>query len=405
VAGVNDRTDPWQVLGGCFLLSVGVNAFVIAPSSVAPPFAERFGVATAAVGDVVSAAILGVILVQIPAGYLLDRFDNRRLVVPAVGLYVLVALGAQGVGSFDALLGLRVLGGVLVGFVFTAGANVVAEVFPPERRGLATGLYLASPPTSFAFAHASGPFVAESYGPLRVFLLPATVAVLGAALFALAAREPVRTGSTPTASEFARALGNRSVLVVGLSAFAAYALYLFLNTWLPTYGTTVLSLPLPVAGLVTAVVPLVGIVARPGGGWVSGRLGGRRRPVLAGGLLLGLVLLVAVPFADGTALFLLLVAGAAFAVQLGTGVYYVLTRELAAPGTEGTSLTVLTAVSFTGSFAAPVVGGWLVEGYSWTAAFLVFAGVGLLGALVLLLVPEPGEGERPEGIPGRGTDA
>ena len=388
---MNDRTNPRAVLAGCFLLSVGVNAFVIAPSSVAPLFAERFGVADAAVGDVVSAAILGVIFTQIPAGYLLDRFDNRRLVVPAVGCYVLVVLAIQVVEGFTTLLAVRVLGGVLAGFVFTTGANVVAAVFPPERRGVATGIYLASPPASFALAHATGPFVATSFGPLRVFLLPAAIAVAGTVLFVVAANEPVRSGSTPTADEFARALGNRSVVLVGLSAFAAYALYLFLNTWLPTYGREVLSLPLPVAGLVTALVPLVGIVARPGGGWLSGRLGGRRRPVPAGGLLLGLVLLVAVPFADGMALFLLLVAAAAFAVQLGTGVYYVLTRELATPGTEGTSLTVLTAVSFTGSFAAPVVGGWLVAGYSWTVAFVAFAAVGVLGVLVLAPVPEPSD--------------
>jgi MFS family permease len=336
-------------------------------------------------------AILGVILTQIPAGYLLDRFDNRRLVVPAVGLYVLLVLAIQAVEAFGTLLGLRALGGVLVGFVFTAGANVVAQVFPPRRRGFATGVYLASPPAAFALAHATGPLVATSFGPLRVFLLPGAIAVFGGVLFLLAANEPVRSGSTPSAAEFVRAVGNRSVVLVGLSAFAAYALYLFLNTWLPTYGTEVLSLPLPVAGLVTALVPLVGIVARPGGGWLSGRLGGRRRPVLAGGLLLGLVLLVGVPFADGMALFLLLVAGAAFAVQLGTGVYYVLTRELASPGTEGTSLTVLTAVSFTGSFAAPIVGGWLVAGYSWAVAFVAFAAVGLLGVLVLLPIPEPGD--------------
>ena len=388
---MNDRTDPRAVLAGCFLLSVGVNAFVIAPSSVAPLLAERFGVANAAVGDVVSVAILGVILTQIPAGYLLDRFDNRRLVVPAVGLYVLLVLAIQAVEAFGTLLGLRALGGVLVGFVFTAGANVVAQVFPPRRRGFATGVYLASPPAAFALAHATGPLVATSFGPLRVFLLPGAIAVFGGVLFLLAANEPVRSGSTPSAAEFVRAVGNRSVVLVGLSEFAAYALYLFLNTWLPTYGTEVLSLPLPVAGLVTALVPLVGIVARPGGGWLSGRLGGRRRPVLAGGLLVGLVLLVGVPFADGMALFLLLVAGAAFAVQLGTGVYYVLTRELASPGTEGTSLTVLTAVSFTGSFAAPIVGGWLVAGYSWAVAFVAFAAVGLLGVLVLLPIPEPGD--------------
>jgi MFS family permease len=387
------------VLAGCFLLSVGVNAFMIAPSSIAPLFVERFDVEPTAAGDIISAAIVGSILTQIPGGYLLDRRDNRWLVVPAVGLYVLVVLVIQAVDSWVLFLGLRALGGVVGGFVFTAGANVVGSVFPAERRGFATGVFLTSPPASFALAHATSPPLGTAFGPLRVFLLHATVAILGTGLFLLGAREPVRSGSTPTPGAFARALGDRSVVLVALSAASVYGLYLFLNTWLPTYGTEVLSLPLTSAGLVTAVVPLVGIVARPGGGWLSQRLDGRRRPVLAGGLLLGLVLMSAIPFAAALPSFVLLLAATAFAVQLGTGLYYVLTRELASPGTEGTSLTVMTTISFTGSFLAPLAGGWLIAEYSWTAAFLAFAALGAVGALVLVPVPEPG-GTASEGTSG-----
>ena len=400
---MTNRTRPWLVLAGCFLLSVGVNAFTIAPSSIAPLFVERFDVAPTAAGDVISAAIVGSILTQIPGGYLLDRFDNRRLVVPAVGLFALVVLAIQAVGSWVPFLGLRALGGVVGGFVFTAGANVVGAVFPADRRGFATGIFLTSPPASFALAHSTSPPLGTVLGPLRVFLLHAAIAALGTGLFLLAAREPVRSGSTPAPGEFARALGNRSVVLVALSAAAVYGLYLFLNTWLPTYGTQVLSLPLSAAGLVTAVVPLVGIVARPGGGWLSGRLGGRRRPVLAGGLLLGVVLVGAIPFATALPVFVLLLAATAFAVQLGTGLYYVLTRELASPGTEGTSLTVMTTVAFTGSFLAPLAGGWLIAEHSWTAAFLAFAALGALGVIVLIPVPEPGgtsPGRAPESGPG-----
>lgn len=402
---MTDRTRPWLVLAGCFVLSVGVNAFMIAPSSIAPLFAERFGVAPTAAGDMVSAAIVGSILTQLPGGYLLDRYDNRRLVVPAVALYVLVVLAIQIVEGFVPFLGLRGLGGILAGFAFTAGANVVAGVFPAEQRGFATGIFLTSPPTSFALAHATSPFLGTAFGPLRVFLFHAAVALAGTVVFLVAAREPIRSASPPSPGEFARALGDRSVVLVALSAFAVYGLYLFLNTWLPTYGTTVLSLPLSAAGLVTAVVPLVGIVARPGGGWLSGRLGNRRRPVLAGGLLLGVALMVAIPFAGSFAVFVLLLAATAFAVQLGTGVYYVLTRELATPGTEGTSLTVMTTISFTGSFLAPLLGGWLIAGYSWTVAFVAFAALGALGALALVPVPETGgeSGRDPASGVGRST--
>jgi MFS family permease len=59
----------------------------------------------------------------------------------------------------------------------------------------------------------------------------------------------------------------------------------------------------------------------------------------------------------------------------------------------------MTTISFTGSFLAPLAGGWLIAEYSWTAAFLAFAALGAVGALVLVPVPEPG-GTASEGTSG-----
>lgn len=387
------------MFAGCFLVSIGVNAFMIAPSSIAPLFVERFAIEKAAVGDIVSAAIVGSIVTQIPGGYLLDRYDNRWLLLPGVVLFGAIVVGIQYVGGFVAFLGLRALGGIVGGFVFTGGANVVGEVFTGERRSFATGLFMTSPPVAFFLAHTTSPLVGTALGPLRVFLVHTAVAALGIALFWVGAGSAIRSAGTPTASEFARALGNRRVLLLSVSTFAAYALYLFLNTWVPTYGTDVLSLSLAEAGIVTALVPLVGIGARTGGGWLSSRIGNQRRPVLAGGLLTGLVFLVAIPFAGGFLPFLVLLVVGAFALQLGTGVYYVLIRELATPGTEGTSLTVMTTIGFTGSFVAPILGSWLIEGYSWPVAFGGFAAVGLVGVLVLIPLSE-----RPTGPPAVDAD-
>lgn len=381
------QTNGWVVFAGCFLISIGVNAFMIAPSSIAPLFVAEFAIEKAAVGDIVSAAIIGSIVTQIPGGYLLDRYDNRWLMGPGVVLFGLVVAATQVVGGFTFFLALRAVAGVVGGVVFTGGANVVGEVFTGERRSFATGLFMTSPPVAFFLAHTTSPLVGTAFGPLRVFLLHTAVAGVGLALFAVGAGSTIRSEGTPTAAEFARALGNRRVLLLSVSTFAAYALYLFLNTWVPSYGTDVLSLSLAEAGIVTAAVPLVGIVARTGGGWLSGRLGSRR-PVLAGGLLTGLLLLVAVPFAGSLLPFVVLLVAGAFALQLGMGVYYVLIRELATPGTEGTSLTVMTTIGFTGSFAAPILGGWLIEGYSWSVAFGAFAVLGLVGVLVLVPLSE-----------------
>jgi len=378
------------VLAGCFLLSVGFNGFIISPSSIAPLFAERFAVPQAAVGDVVSAVFVGTILTQVPGGYLLDRYDNRWLVTVATAGFVAVVVAIQAVSSFSVFLGLRVLGGVTAGFLFTAGANAVGQVFDAERTGFATGIYLASPSVAFVAAHATSPLVGTTFGPLAVFPLHGLSTVLGTALVWAGARGPVRGDDAPTVGEFARALGNRSVILVALSAGTVFAMYVFLNTWVPTYGQEVLELPLWLAGVVAALVPLVGIAARPGGGWVSSRIGGRRRPVLVGGLVVGLALTVAIPFVGGVAPFLALLAAGAFSLQLGFGVYYVLAGELAAAGTEGTSLTLMTTISFTGSLVAPVAGGRLIAGPGWTAAFVAFGVIGAVGALALVPVSEPG---------------
>lgn len=392
---------PWVVLAGCFLLSVGFNGFIISPSSIAALFADHFGVPQSATGNIVSAVFVGTILTQVPGGYLLDRYDNRWLMTAATAGFAAVVLATQVVDSFMVFLVLRALGGVVSGFLFTAGANAVSQVFDPERTGFATGIYLASPSVAFVVAHVTSPLVGTAVGPLAVFLLYGLSTVLGTALVWAGAGGPVRGDDAPTAREFARALGNRSVILVALSAGTVFAMYVFLNTWVPTYGTEVLELPLWVAGVVAALIPLVGIAARPGGGWASSRLGGRRRPVLGGGLLVGLGLTVAIPFVGGMAPFLALLAGGAFSLQLGFGVYYVLAGELAAAGTEGTSLTLMTSISFIGSLAAPVAGGWLIAGYGWTAAFLAFAAVGALGALALVPVPEP-EGARAVSTDGSG---
>lgn len=377
------------VFGGCVLLSIAANAFVIAPSSVAPLFAERFGVSEAAVGNLVSAPLLGMVLTQLPGGVLLDRFDNRWLLTGCVVLFALVVVGMQFVEAYGVLLVARVGAGVLTGLLFAGATNVVGEVFPPDRVGFATGVFITGAPVAFVLAHATGPLLGPVTGPVGLFGLHAAIAAAGIALVWVGAPGPIRSAGTPTASEVIRALGNRGVLLTAASGFATYAVYLFLNTWMPTYGTDVVALDLSTAGVVTALVPLAGIPARIFGGWVSNAIGYRRRPVLAAGLVGGVGLLVAIGVVRGVLAFVVLLAAGGFALQLGTGVYFVLVRELANPGTEGTSLTVMTTVTSAGSLLAPLIGGWVIATASWAHAFGLFAVVGLLGVVVLVPVPEP----------------
>ena len=386
VANVRRTMNPWLVLAACFLVSVGANAYFIAPASVVPLVVAEFGVTKAAAGSIISAAVLGSVLAQLPGGVLMDRYDNRYLMGPGIAVFLLSTIATYAVGGFDALLVLRLIGGVASGFVFTMGANVVGRVFSESTQGRATSVFITSAPVGFALAQVASPLVAGAVGLRAVMLAYAGISAVGYVLFLAVTPDPVRSEGEFAAADLRAALTNLPVLLVALSGFCAYSLYLFLNSWMPTYATEVLTLSLAGAGAVTALVPVVGVVARPTGGYLSDHIGYRRRPVIAGSLLTTLTLFLAIPIAGNVFAYagLLLLAG--FALQLSTGIYYVFTQELAVAGTEGTSLTVLTTVSFTGSLVSPVVGGWLVGVTSWTTTFAIYAVLGFIGAIIMVAV-------------------
>jgi nitrate/nitrite transporter NarK len=309
-------------------------------------------------------------------------------VIAATALFVPVAAAGTLATSYEAFLLTRAVAGLAAGGLFVLGTNVVAEVFAGRRQGFVTTLFLASAPVGFAVSQIGGPALGTAFGWTVPFVVYPALAAAGCVLFVLSRPAAIRTGERISAAEFRIAVRNRSVLLVSLAGFCSYTLYIFLNSWMPTYAAEQLPMTLEQAGAVVALLPAVGVVARPTGGWLSDRLGHRRRVVVIASLLVALPAFLALSTAISVVLFAGVMLGVGFALQFGMGVYYVYVRELAAADTGATSLTVFTTVSFTGTLLAPSLGGWLVDVAAWQPAFLVHAGIGLLGVGLLVLTPD-----------------
>lgn len=374
----------WVVLFAGWLVSVGYTAFLIAPASVLPLLAEEFGIQQGTAGLSISAVYLSWALLQLPGGLLLDRYDNRKLVPVGVGCYLLAAVGCLLAGTYPTFLLARVVGGVAALFLWTGGANIVSSTFPPETRALGTSLFVASAPVGFAVGQFAGPHVASALGWRAIFPVYALVTVVGFPLFWYAST-PAREEASLTVRGFLAALRNPAVLALSAASFCAYSLFLFFNSWMPAYATEELGIGLAVAGTAAALFPLASALARPSGGWLSDRLGGRRRLVVAGSFLCSLPLFLVVVLARTPLVFAAALLGAGFVSQLSVGVLYVYVDELADVGTAGTSLAVLTTLSVTGSLVSPALSGWIVETFSWQAAF-VYAGALSAAGLALTLV-------------------
>lgn len=383
------------LLLGASLVSTGLAAYEIAPASVYPLIRESLGIGATSAGLLVGVMFGIAVVASLPAGALLDRSDTRRMM--AVAVVVLFIVGAWGWwagsnGAFGSLLVSRVVGGAAFVVAWNAGIDIVSEAADEARRATLVGVFTASGPLGFAVGQGLGPTIAARWGWPAIFLAFNGIALLGLLVFWPASRGLGSAGGdVPSLDEFGAVLKDRSVWLIGSLAFLGYSLYLFVNSWGPSYLTDELGLSLALSGLIVALFPAVGVVGRIGGGVLSDRLfAGRRRPVVliafvvATPLLASFTLLRAIPALVAS----LLVAGVA--IQLMIGLAFVYVRELVPSRVAATAVAYLTAVGLAGAFVSPIAGGAVIDAVGYPMAFL---GAGVLSAVGVALawqVPEPG---------------
>lgn len=379
----------WGTLVGLFLLTAGFIAYAIAPASIFPMFMETFDIGKPAAGTSISAIFLTWAILQIPGGYALDRYDNRRLVLGGGLLFVAASVCGLLTASYPAFLVTRLASGASAVFLFVGSINILSSVLPESRRAVGLSLFVASPPFGAALAQYAGPVLAGGHGWQAPFLAYTLLALVGLGLALTLHRQPTEVTDRVDFGQFLSALRQPAVLLVSVASFCTYAVWTFLNTWMPTYGNEVLGIELAAAGAAAAFVPLGGMVSRPVGGWISELLGGRLKPVIVLSFLASIALLYCLSVAPSPTAFAVLLALTGGAVNLAVGLYLVYVNLVADVATRGTSLSVLLTFSQSGNLVAPIAGGWLIDHLSWTAGFGFAAVLALVGLLAIALGPTP----------------
>lgn len=394
VTTVRSRRATWLLIGATTLISIGLAGYEIAPASVTPLVRESLAVSPTAAGLLVGIMFGTAVIASLPAGMVLDRTNSRNAM--AVAVLTLVVAGVWGwaaarSGDYRSLVGSRVVGGVAYVVVWNTGIDIVGRSVGETRRATAIGVFTASGPVGFALGQGAGPVIAAWFGWPAIFLAFTGLALPGLAVFWPTSRGLGRSGAdVPTLDEFGSVLRNRGVWLVGGLGFLGYALYLFVNSWGGSYLTAEVGLSLGVSGLLVAVFPAVGVLARISSGILSDHLfGGRRQPVVlwsfsvAAPLVLGLTHLQSVPVLVG----ILLLAG--FAIQLTIGLSFTYARELVDRHVAATAVAFLTSIGLAGGFLAPIAGGAIIDVAGYETAFFVAGCLAICGVVLAWWAPEP----------------
>ena len=356
-------------------------------SPLGPMFRQQGSLGDLTESDValmVAVPVLVGSLGRIVVGALTDKYGGRVMfpLVSAITIVPVLFIAFFALDSYALLL----VGGFFLGIAGTAfavGVPFVNAWFPPERRGLAVGIFGAGMGGTAISALTTVTLYTE-VGEKAPFLITAAILAIYAVLAWVLLRDaPGR--AVPTTSLMTRLKAN-AVLPITWQACILYAVafggYVAFSVYLPAYLRTQYGLdPADAANRMAGFV-VVAVLMRPVGGWLSDRLGSI--PVLAGGfavVVVGAALASANPPVDtlGAVAFLSMAA----ALGCGSGATFALIAQVTEPARVGGVTGLVGAAGGLGGFVPPLLMGYIYgRTDSYTLGLLLLS---ITAALTLVL--------------------
>ncbi len=268
------------------LFSVVASTNIVTP--LLPDIRNDFAVSIATAGVIVGSYGLARLLVDLPAGFVLDRIGHLRLTLVSLVLLFGSSLVGFGATSVEMLIASRVGAGVSVAILATvilAGLGATATV---ANRGKVMSLFHVANNTGIAVYPMIGGFVGVWFGWRATFVVTAGLVILAGALLIPSLRRigPRRRGGGATAASTARVLHGRArAIAIGVTNFGVIANMInrhgFRNTILPLYAATALGLGGVSIATAIALMAITGLLVATPGGMLGDRIG-RGRIIVAG---------------------------------------------------------------------------------------------------------------------------
>ncbi len=350
-------------VGGCLTWNVS-NV-----GAVADPLAVTYGVSLAAVGLLTTALFVTHLAVQLPAGRGADRFGSQRVALLAIA----AAVAGNALLLLDDGFELALLGRAVVGL--GSGAGFVAGLDLVRAGGggpVAQGLYGGATMAGGGLALMVVPPLTDATSWRAPYWSAAALALL-ATVPTLAAQGLPRIGHAGR-----WLVRDRRLLPLGILQAATFGLAVVAGNWavplLERQGVGSAA-----AGIAAGLILFAGIVTRPGGGALVGRLSGR---ALVGSALIGVALGAALLAVGGSfalstlgALVLGLMAGLSFAVIFAAA-------QRARPDAPGAAIALVNACGVLTILVGTPLAGLAFEAPG--EGRLAFAVIAVLAATALL---------------------
>src|SRR5579871_2921169 len=276
-----------QLTLGTISLAVSFAAWGLISAS-APRFREALHLTATQAALLVAVPVLLGSLARIPMGILTDLFGARPVFSVLMLFTAVPAFLIPNVNSYGGLLALAFWIGI-AGSSFAVGAPFVSRWFPPDKQGVAVGIYGVGN-MGLSAAVFFGPTLSKTIGWDNVFRGTGGILVVWALVFALLARKtPVRAKSSSLKAMVAVLARERLSWALSGFYFLTFGGFVAFSIYLPSLLKDEFGLTTADAGLRAGGFVVLATLLRPVGGWLSDKIGGAR--------LLSTVFFGVIPFA------------------------------------------------------------------------------------------------------------
>jgi MFS family permease len=345
-------------------------------------------------GVVLSAFFFGYAAMQIPGGWLADRFGSRKVIVVAVLMWSIFT-GLTGFAwSLTSLFIIRLLFGLGEGAFPAGSTKAISDYFSKERRTKAQSTMMSSNGFGAAIAPILVAPLLVWLGWRHVFLSISILGIIAIVWFLYLTKTKGEFASSekaqkPTKEEYKQLLRNSYLWKVLLVFFFVNITSWGLMSWMPTYLMQVLGIDLKSVGVVTAIPALFLTIGMIISGRIINKFGSYAKSgVIAGVLILGVCLYL---ISQSSSVFqVIALQSVAFTfLSFVFSFIFTLPHRVLEPKVVGTAFGMINFGGQAAGIASPMIMGALIQatGGSFTSSFLFLAVCSLIAAGIASTMP------------------
>lgn len=387
------------------VLSILLNYVDRGALSVSVPVMEdEFSLTPQQKGWLLSAFFWTYALMQLPAGWLVDRLNVKWVYAAGYLTWTLATAMTGWVTGFTALIVARLLLGIGESAAYPAISRLIVQNYAEHQRGTANALIDAGSKIGPTLSTLAGGLVIASYGWRPLFIVLGVGGLVW--LIPWIKWVPSRSAVVPPSGDterrsvdrpaFRQLLTCRSVWGTSLGMFALGYVWYFLLTWLPSYLIETRGFDLKETAVAASLPFLAMAAASVATGWGSDRLimAGYsttwvRKGTAIAGFFLASMLIVAASLVDSPTACVALLVATCVSLGMFTANVWAMTQTMAGPAAGGWS-GLQNCIGNMGGVVSPLVAGWSVEQTgSYQTAFYGTAVVMLIGIVSYLLLVGP----------------